>query len=212
VTSLAGAERAALLELMADAGPDAPTLLAPWTTHDLAAHLVVRERRPQALPGLVLPPLHRVTVALERRMRRVGYEELLDRLRAGPPVWSAGGALPGPLEGLTDLHEMYVHHEDVRRVAEPEPRELSDALQGALWSRVRVMGPALTARARGLAISAETLDGRRATLRPGRDGVVVRGTPGELLLWLFGRREVAQVELAGSAAARDRARTAHLGL
>jgi uncharacterized protein (TIGR03085 family) len=210
--SWAGAERAALLDRMAALGPDAPTLIDPWTTHDLAAHLVVRERRPQALPGLVLPPLHAVTAGLERRMRHVPFDELLKRLRGGPPVWSPGGALRGPLEGITDLHEMYVHHEDVRRVSEPSPRELPDGLQDALWSRVRAMAPLLTARARGLRVVTETPDGRRATARLGRHLVVVRGTPGELLLWLFGRRAVARVELVGTPPAVEKARSARLGL
>ncbi|MCW2608081.1 MAG: hypothetical protein JWO60_2774, partial [Frankiales bacterium] len=44
--SVAAAERAALLDLLAASGPDAPTLCPGWTTHDLAAHLVVRERQP----------------------------------------------------------------------------------------------------------------------------------------------------------------------
>ncbi len=210
-TDWAGVERAAMLERMAQLGPHAPTLAEGWTTHDLAAHLVVRERRPQALPGLVLPALHGATATLERRMRRVGYDELLERLRGGPPLWSLGGALPGPLSGLTDLHEMYVHHEDVRRVQDPAPRAQPAAEQDALWSRVRVMGAALTARARGLGFVARTPDGRSATLRPLGEQVVLTGTPGELLLWLFGRRAVAQVEVSGPPEAVDAAGRAPLG-
>jgi hypothetical protein len=37
-------ERARLSDLLDELGPDAPTLLALWTTRDLAAHLVLRER------------------------------------------------------------------------------------------------------------------------------------------------------------------------
>ena len=211
MTSHAAAERAALLDLMADVGPDGGTLIPPWTTHDLAAHLVVRERRPLAVPGLVVPVLHPVTAALERRMRRVPYEDLLARLRGGPPLWSAGGALRGPAAGLTDLHEFFVHHEDVRRVLDPLPRALPRTRQDALWSRVRALGPGLVARA-GLGVTVERTDlDRRAVLRPGGAGVVVQGTPGELLLWLFGRREAAHVELAGPPEAVERARTARLG-
>lgn len=206
MTSHAAAERAALLDLLAAAGPDAPTLLAPWTTHDLAAHLVVRERRPYAVPGMFLSPLQPATAVVERRMRRVPYEDLLARLRSGPPVWS-----PAALSrGATDLHEFFVHHEDVRRVRAPGPRALSAPLEDALWSRVRVLGPGLAARA-GLGVTAEAPDGRRARLRPGRDGVVVRGTPGELLMWVFGRRDVAEVELLGDPDVVARARTARLG-
>ncbi len=42
VTDFAPIERAALADLMAELGPDAPTLCEGWTTRDLAAHLVVR--------------------------------------------------------------------------------------------------------------------------------------------------------------------------
>jgi hypothetical protein len=48
-------ERARLCDLLDELGPEAPTLLAPWTTRDLAAHLVLREHDSLAGPGLVLP-------------------------------------------------------------------------------------------------------------------------------------------------------------
>src|SRR5690348_1418289 len=48
-------ERARLSDLLDDLGPEAPTLLVPWTTYDLAAHLVQREHDHLAGPGLVLP-------------------------------------------------------------------------------------------------------------------------------------------------------------
>ena len=44
-------ERRALCELLDETGPDAPTLCEGWTTGDLAAHLVLRERRPDAAAG-----------------------------------------------------------------------------------------------------------------------------------------------------------------
>jgi len=49
------AERAQLCDLFDELGPQAPTLLAPWTTHDLAAHLVLRERDYLVGRGLVRP-------------------------------------------------------------------------------------------------------------------------------------------------------------
>jgi hypothetical protein len=48
-------ERAQLSDLFDELGPQAPTILEPWTTRDLAAHLVLRERDYLASPGLVLP-------------------------------------------------------------------------------------------------------------------------------------------------------------
>ena len=49
MTSVAATERADLCDLFRAVGPDAPTLCEGWTTRDLAAHLVVRERRPDAV-------------------------------------------------------------------------------------------------------------------------------------------------------------------
>ena len=47
-------ERDALCDLFVELGPDQPTLCGDWTTRDLAAHLVVRERRPDAAIGIVI--------------------------------------------------------------------------------------------------------------------------------------------------------------
>ena len=47
----AQSERHALCDLMDEVGPDAPTLCGGWTAAHLAAHLVVRERRPATGPG-----------------------------------------------------------------------------------------------------------------------------------------------------------------
>lgn len=210
-TDVAATERAALLDLMTELGPAAPTLCEGWATHELAAHLVARERRPQAVAGILVRPLHGLTAAAEARMRRLPYDDLLATLRGGPPLWSAGGALRGPLSGITDVHELYVHHEDVRRLVDPTPRQAGADLDAALWKRLRLLGPALTSRL-GVGLSVVTPDGRTARVRKGPDPVTLHGTPAELFLWLFGRRSVAAVEVSGSPAAQQAARTAPLGL
>jgi uncharacterized protein (TIGR03085 family) len=211
VTDVAATERAALLDLFDELGPAAPTLCEGWTTHDLAAHLVARERRPQAVLGILVRPLSGLTEAAQHEMRARPFDQLVRTLRDGPPLWSAAGALRGPLAGLTDVHEFYVHHEDVRRLVDPSPRQADAALDEALWTRLRLLGPALTSKV-GVGVAVETPDGRRARLRRGDDGVLLRGTPAELFLWLFGRRSVAHVEVEGSPAAREAAGTAPLGI
>jgi uncharacterized protein (TIGR03085 family) len=207
--SPARAERAALVSLLDEAGPDAPTLCTGWTTYDLAAHLVARERRPAAVPGLVVPRLHGVTARIEARMRRRPYAELVATLRGGAPFWSPLGP-PGRLYDTANLHEMYVHHEDVRRALGGGARLDAAELDGPLWARLRLLAPAFTARARGLGITAVTPDGASFRLRSGDDEVVLRGTPRELFLWLFGRREHADVTVEGSADAVAAARTVPL--
>ena len=46
-------EREQLCDLLDELGPLAPTLLDPWTTHDIAAQLVLREHDFLAAPGLI---------------------------------------------------------------------------------------------------------------------------------------------------------------
>jgi uncharacterized protein (TIGR03085 family) len=207
--SPARAERAALLDLLGQAGPDAPTLCTGWTTHDLAAHLVARERRPAAVPGLVVPRLHGITARIEATMRRRPYDELVKTLRGGAPFWSPLG-LPGRLYDTANLHEMYVHHEDVRRALGGGARLDAPELDDPLWARLKLLSPAFTARARGLGITAVRPDGVSFRLRGGDDEVVLRGTPRELFLWLFGRREQADVTVEGSTGAVAAARTVPL--
>ena len=88
-------ERAALADLMSELGPDAPTCCAGWTTAHLAAHLVVRERRPDAFPGYGLEelglaaPLAAWSHRQEDRLRAsTPYAEVVTQLRSGPPAWS----------------------------------------------------------------------------------------------------------------------------
>lgn len=188
MTSHAAAERAALVRLLTETPPDAPTLCTGWTAHHMAAHLVVRDRQPLALPGLVLPPLHRVTESFEQRALRTPYADLVRRLEGSRPLWA-----PGPLQAVSDLHEWFVHHEDVRRASGEGPRELSPDLERALWSRLQVLGRGLLGTGRRTRLVTPAAQAMEVG-RPGR-ARVVRGRPGELLLWAFGRRDAADVEV-----------------
>ena len=85
--SVARAERAALADLMLEVGPDAPTLCGTWTTRDLAAHLVLRERRPEAA-GLVLPALRGRMETVQDGIAARPYAEVVAEVRQGPPFWN----------------------------------------------------------------------------------------------------------------------------
>ena len=130
--ALAQQERETLCELFLERGPDAPTLCEGWLTADLAAHLVVRERRPDSGPGLVWPPLAAYTEKVRLAVRnRTGWEELVETVRRGPPL------LLRPFDGPMNTVEFFIHVEDVRRAQDDwEPRPISPALADALWSWV----------------------------------------------------------------------------
>ena len=195
--ALAAQERRALADLLAELGPDAPTCCAGWTTAHLAAHLVVRDRRPDAMPGYALelvPRLARLGAWAHRvedgERERSSYADLVAAVRSGPPAWS-----PLAWPGLAQLNvpEFAIHHEDVRR-AQPgwAPRELATTAQDRLWTPATLYARRGAGR-RGVVLRRSDRPGVEA--RIGAAGQTVVGEPLELLLWASGRRDVARVSV-----------------
>jgi uncharacterized protein (TIGR03085 family) len=197
--SFADQERADLADLLDGLGPDAPTCCAGWTTGHLAAHLVVRDRRPDALLGFGAEavtgggPLPAWSHRLEDRLRTsTPYAEVVARLRSGPAAWSPL-AWPAVSRAL-NTSEFAIHHEDVRR-AQPgwAPRQLPAAEQDALWNAAALFGRRAAGR-QGLVLRRSDVPG--VEKRFGAGGRTVTGQPIELLLWGAGRRNVARVEVS----------------
>ncbi|HLH27605.1 MAG TPA: TIGR03085 family metal-binding protein [Acidimicrobiales bacterium] len=201
---LAQQERAAICDLFVELGPAAPTLCEGWTTADLAAHLLARERRPDSGPGLVWPPLARHTDKVRTSLRdRLPWERLVDLVRTGPPVWLR------PFDGPMNTVEFFVHTEDVRR-ARPgfEPRPLSAAMADALWARV---GPGTMARKVGATVALVSV-GRAPKVAGSGPRLELRGDPGELTLFATGRQRAASVDVGGEPALAEALRSARLGI
>jgi uncharacterized protein (TIGR03085 family) len=208
MSDLVREERVALCDLLLEVGPDAPTLCEGWTTRDLAAHLAVRERRPDAVVGILGGPFAGRMASVTAEYAEKEWVELVALLRDGPPPGPF--ALPG-IRGFGSLHEWFVHHEDVRRANDCGPRR-DGRLDDALWRILSTWGPMLMARVRGVGVELVRTTGATKRIRQGSPTVRLVGAPGELLLYLFGRREVAEVELAGDAGAVERVQTAQLGV
>jgi uncharacterized protein (TIGR03085 family) len=189
-TDFSRAERAALADLLDQAGPDATTLCAGWTTRDLAAHLVVRESRPDAAVGIVVGPLSGWTDRVQQGAARRPYADLVEAVRTGPPTLSLFN-LPG-VDSAANFLEYLVHHEDVRR-GEPgwEPRDLDPAEADAIWARLGKMGKMFFRRV-PVGVDLVRTDGAGGTLRvrEGEPVVTLRGPALELLLRTYGRTEV----------------------
>ncbi|WP_219467606.1 TIGR03085 family metal-binding protein [Nonomuraea rhizosphaerae] len=206
----ARSERAALCDLFDLLGPDAPTLCAGWATYDLAAHLVLRERRPDAMGGIALKPLAGYTASVQNGLKaKHPYPELVGLVRKPGGVYG----LLSFLDDAVNTIEYFVHHEDVRR-AQPgwEPRELPADLEELLWKRV-AGGGKLMLRKSPVGVVLHRLGGG-VTLGGAQQGpkVEVTGRAGELVLFCFGRQEHAKVELNGDADAVARLRSAKLGI
>ncbi|MBL1089004.1 MULTISPECIES: TIGR03085 family metal-binding protein [Streptomyces] len=203
-------ERLLLADLLESAGPEAPTLCENWTTRDLAAHLVVRERRADAAGGLLVKPLAARLQRVQAEFAAKPYGELIHLIRTGPPRLSPFALKP--VDEASNTVEFYVHAEDVRR-ARPEwtPREVDPVFADALWTRIERMARVL-GRTSPVGLVLRRPDGRTAVAHRGTPVVTVTGEPGELTLFAFGRQEAADVQLDGDKEAVDRLLAAKLGI
>jgi len=197
MTRFARIERHGLCDTFERVGPDAPTLCSPWLTRDLAAHLVVRERRPDAAAGIWFPGMAARTEQIQDGYAAWDWSRLVDQVRTGPPPWSPASI--GRVDEAVNTAEFFVHHEDVLRGgAGWTARELPADLEAALWGIVSGVAKLRYARSRvGVVLEAPVHGRRQVHRRTGLGTVVVKGTPGELLLHSFGRRGVADVDISG---------------
>jgi uncharacterized protein (TIGR03085 family) len=206
--SAAQRERSALVETLHKVGPDAPTLCAGWTTRDLAAHLVVRERRMDATPGISIPFLAGYTAKVQERIARSNsWDDLVEMVASGPPIYSPFRLL----DPVANLGEMFIHHEDVRRAADGwQPRVLDAATAAALRRQLGLLSR-LALGKQPAQLTLQTTDGERIA-RVGRgDAVTVTGEPQELVLFVAGR-DAVRVEFDGDPQAIAAVRGAHRGL
>ena len=206
--SVARRERAALVATMRETGPDAPTLCEGWTTRDLAAHLVVRERRLDAAPGILVPALAGYTAKVQEQVTAANdWAELIDKLASGPPLYSPFIVL----DPLVNVAEMFIHHEDVRRAGNTwQPRVLDEQATTALTRQVSQFAR-MTLSKSPARVTLATPDGKVLTTTGNGAEVTVSGDPGELLLFAAGR-EPAQVSFSGDDDAVATLRAARRGL
>jgi len=192
--SLAATERAALWDLFDELGPNEPTLCTGWQTRDLAAHLVIRERRPDSAPGILLRPFAGYTKRVQDSYARRPWRELVDLVRGGPAPWWPT-RVPA-LDNAVNSVEFFVHHEDTRRGQDGwEPREPDAERDAALWAGLRRTS-FLTLRRSPVGLVLRRPDGQEIVAKRGPDTVAVTGEPGELLLFATGRA-AARVEFEG---------------
>ncbi|WP_090073873.1 TIGR03085 family metal-binding protein [Lentzea flaviverrucosa] len=189
--SLARDERKALVDLMTELGPDAPTLCGTWLTKDLAAHLAIRERRLDTAPGILLPVFTKWTEKVQGDYAHKAWSELLDLVRM-PPFWVK------PIDELVNTGEYFVHHEDVRRAqAGWEPRPYDARREATLW-KLLPFTARMTYRSSPVGVTLVRPDGEHVVAKQGANGVVITGEVAELVMLAFGRDE-ARVEYSGDA-------------
>jgi uncharacterized protein (TIGR03085 family) len=203
-------ERAALADALAAAGPSAPTLCEGWNTSDLAAHVVVRDRRPDSAPGVMIKAFAGWTEKVRTGYRDGNpYPDLVGMVRSGPSVSLT--MIPVIDEAINAI-EFFVHTEDVRR-ARPDwsPRPLPDDLAAMLWRRLRGM-TRLSLRRFPVPVRIVATGHGETTVGTGEPAVAVTGDPGELTLFFFGRQRAARVQVDGDQTYAAKLRVARLGV
>lgn len=170
-------ERRHLCELMLELGPDAPTLCEGWATADL----VLREHFPRWPPE---------RIAVEKSK---GFQALVTRLQAGAPFvpWR----LPRLRTFLNGV-EYFIHHEDVRRANGRSPRSGIDDIDDLAWSVLGLQARLFARRIRPFGLGLVRPDDVRRVYGSG-SMALLRGRPTELLLFISGRRQGAQVTAEG---------------
>ena len=205
-------ERMKLCDLFDELGPSAPTLLEGWTAHDLAAHIVLRERDLIAGPCIALSGPFQLFAERRRVRLAKGHDFgwLVARIRSGPPP---GFFRIAWVRSVPNLNEFFVHHEDVRRANGMAPRTLTPELEAALWRNVRRGSRYLGRRLRNFGLEIEWAGtDERLIVRPGEPTARLSGLPGELLLYVFGRQRAAHVEVTGPAEAVGAVHRTHFGM
>lgn len=194
--------RAQLCDALDAVEPDAPTLCDGWTAHDLAAHVWIRENDMFNAAGIMIPRFAGRTARRSEDLKRERpYSDLVAAIRQGPARFSPF-RLPGA-EAAANTMEFFVHCEDVRR-AQPgySARPTDQTTEAAAWRRAPGLARIVL---RGCPV-AVWLDREVAGEEPTRIGhgpdiVTLRGRASEMVLYLFGRTDAADLEVIGEAAA-----------
>lgn len=211
--TLAQRARHELVAMAKQLGPTAPTLCEPWQVQDLIAHLYVREHRLRALPGIAGGRFAGLAEeAMAAALQTAGFDALCERVASGPPTWLR------PVDRSANTLEYVVHAEDIRRanpaaelpeitLADPDREQLADLLGPALLALTPADGCLTYLQATDLPAGQGQLGSyptylfgsHRAHLHAGFDPASarrVRGQVRELVLYAFGRSQVASVEIS----------------
>lgn len=190
--------RASLCDTFDEVGALAPTNCEGWLAQDLAAHLWLREHRPDALPGIGWSTFAAYTRRVQvEALHRHGFPRLvLDLRRAASPMGM------GPLA----LAEFLVHGIDVARPNGIE-RELTAGDQARIWPIADILLRS-TARRFGGRVVIRPTTGSALALGRGDRPVSIAGAPSEILYLVAGRLDDARVDVVAEQSSLDRFRAA----
>jgi len=147
--------------------------------------MIVREYRPDASPGILIPALAGHTKSVQDKAAKDDWDSMIAKFAAGPPLYSP----LKPLDRFVNVTEMFVHHEDVRRAAPGwEPRTLGPAENKAILTPLKAMAKRAIAKSPAT-VELVTTEGEQIATGGHGPAVRITGEPLELLLFTFGRAQ-----------------------
>lgn len=217
--------RTHLVTILERTGPGKPTLCDGWNTEHMVAHLLLRETRPDVAAGVVIPPLGRRTdrktdeMAEQLTDGRL-YMQALEKFSAT----KTPNRLHEKIDEGMNYTEYVIHREDVLRGSSAATEMNSgeaevDGEDRKIWETLTTRGGIFTRNypdgltvigtdGRGAAVfGTKVLRKSAATSRvsglvqkivkapSAGQHVTITGAPLEILLYLFGRREAASVDV-----------------
>lgn len=197
--TLAATERTALADLLDEVGPSHPTLCEGWMSGHLLTHLLIRERRPDAVVGSMVGPLKAWSKRVTRKYALKDWSFQVEEFREGPPKLSPMrfGAVDEVVNGL----EHFVHHEDVRRGRKDwQPRVLDQDTEKAVIDLLTSLPVKMAVRELKHGLTAELPDRRLMVIKKDEPMVTIVGEPAEILMWALGRRGACHVTFKGDEA------------
>ena len=158
-----------------------------WTTRDLAAHLVVREGRLDAAPGIAIPFLAGYTDKVQRQTAAsTDWDGLLAKIASGPPLFSPFKLI----DAVANMDEMFIHHEDVRRAqTDWQPRTSRRRTPSRDCAGRSAVMARLTMGSVPARVTLQTPDGETVAVVGRGPELTVTGDVGELTLFIAGRDE-----------------------
>jgi uncharacterized protein (TIGR03085 family) len=190
--------RGAFVDLLTKLGPDAPTLCEGWTAQDIAIHMVLIERHPEAWLGIPVGDKVKFTRGyfdgLVETERKRPWAELVERVRVGPKRGPLGNAA---FRNRMMFREYLVHGEDIRRANDVPAEGFGHAVWEATWKKAQFFARFVkTTKGHGLEIAER--GGRVQKVRDGSPTARITGEPLDVLLYEFGRiRSAVDVEVSG---------------
>lgn len=215
-----------LVTVLERVGPGLPTLCEGWNTEHMLAHLILRETRPDVAAGVILPPLSRRTEAkteelAEELSNGQAFSRGVTDFESARPLTRRNASVDENVNYL----EYIVHREDILRgsaqaVEMNSGRAADEEEQAKIWAALVKRAPMMSkdypdgltlvgtdaqgAPRYGTSVVRKSAESSRVSglvqkvVRSPRtgDAVVLTGEPLELLMYLFGRRDAANVEVS----------------